>query len=256
MIRRAALMTVEIAVPVLLLVAYAGWAAGATSFYFPALGAIAERFVDLWVFENVPSDVVPSLRRLGAGYGLSVVVGVGVGLVLGAFRLAQQATQPVVQFLRALPSPALIPLGILVFGVGDTSKIFIIVLGAVWPILLNTIDGVRGVDQGMLEMARAYNVGPWARMRAIVIPAASPRVLAGMRTSLSIAIILMVISEMVASRNGVGYFVLQAQRTFAIPDMWAGIVLLGIIGYVANFLFMRVERSLLGWHRASKGFAR
>lgn len=256
MTRRAALLALEIAVPVLLLVGYAAWATARGSFYFPTLGVIGERFVDLWMFDRVPEDLVPSMRRLSLGYALSVVLGVTIGLVLGTFPLLRQAVQPVAEFLRALPAVALIPFGMLVFGIGDTMKVFIIVLGAVWPILLNTIDGVRGVDAGMLEMARAYSIGPWGRMRDIVIPAALPRVVAGMRTSVSIAIILMVVSEMVASRNGVGYFVLESQRRFAISDMWAGILLLGIIGYTTNFVFVRVERGLLHWHRASKGLSR
>jgi ABC-type nitrate/sulfonate/bicarbonate transport system permease component len=256
MIRRGLLLALEITVPVLLLAGYAGWAARQGSFYFPPLAVIGERFVDLWLFDRVTQDLLPSLRRLAVGYGLCVVLGVGLGLVLGAFRLVQQAVQPFMEFLRVLPSVALIPFGILVFGIGDTMKVFIIVVGAIWPILLNTIDGVRGVDRGMLEMARAYSVSRWGRIRDIVIPATMPRVAAGMRTSLSIAIILMVVSEMVASRDGVGYFVLESQRRFAISDMWTGIVMLGIVGYLANFLFVQVERRVLRWHRESKGLAR
>jgi ABC-type nitrate/sulfonate/bicarbonate transport system permease component len=246
----------EVVVPLALVAGYAVWSAARGSFYFPPLGAVGERFWDLWVFDRVADDLFPSLRRLLIGYVLSVTLGVGLGLVLGSFRLARQAVQPAAEFLRALPAVALIPFGILVFGLGDTMKIFIIVLGTVWPILLNTIDGVRGVDREMLEMARAYNVPRWARMQEIVFPATLPRVVAGMRTSMSIAIILMVVSEMVASRNGVGYFVLESQRRFAISDMWAGILLLGIIGYVSNFMFVRAERRILHWHRASKAAPR
>lgn len=246
----------EALVPLALLAVYAIWSAAQGSFYFPPLSAIGERFWDLWVFDRVPDDVVPSMRRLLIGYSLSVLIGVGVGLLLGALRVLQTAVQPVAEFLRALPSVALIPFGILVFGIGDGMKILIIVLGSVWPILLNTIDGVRGVDREMLEMARAYSVPRRARMREIVFPATLPRIVAGMRTSMSIAIILMVVSEMVASRDGVGYFVLESQRRFAIADMWAGILLLGIIGYVSNFLFMRAERRLLRWHHSSKAVAR
>jgi ABC-type nitrate/sulfonate/bicarbonate transport system permease component len=252
--RRTLLVALEVAVPVGLLAAYAIWSGRAESFYFPPLTGIAQRFNELWLFARVPSDVLPSLARLGAGYALSVVVGVTVGLVLGWSRLTHQAVKPFVEFLRALPAVALIPFGLLVFGVGDSYKIFIIVLGAVWPILLNTIDGVRGVDPGFLEMARAYSVAARARLLRIIIPSAMPRIVAGMRTGISIAIILMVVSEMVASRNGIGYFVLESQRRFAISDMWAGIVLLGVVGYVANFLFVQAERRVLHWHRASKGF--
>jgi ABC-type nitrate/sulfonate/bicarbonate transport system permease component len=253
--RRGLLLVLEVTVPVALLAGYAVWAAAAESFYFPPLGVVRDRFVDLWMFDRVPDDLLPSLRRLAIGYGLCVLFGFGVGLVLGVFRVVRQAVQPFAEFLRALPAVALIPFGILVFGRGDAMKVFIIVVGAVWPILLNTIDGVRGIDRGMLEMARAYSVGRWGSIRDIVVPATLPRVVAGMRTSLSIAIVLMVVSEMVASSNGVGYFVLESQRRFAISDMWAGIILLGIIGYVANFLFVRAERRVLRWHCESKRLA-
>jgi ABC-type nitrate/sulfonate/bicarbonate transport system permease component len=255
-VRRLLLLALEIAVPVVLLVAYAVWAARASVFYFPPLGEIRDTFVELWLFDHVGDHLLPSLRRLAVGYGLCVVLGVGCGLLLGASRLVQQAVSPLAEFLRALPAVALIPFGLLVFGIGDTVKVFIIVSGSIWPILLNTIDGVRGVEPGLLEMARAYRVGRWGRIRDIVIPAAAPRVVAGMRTSLSIAIILMVVSEMVASRDGVGYFVLESQRRFAIRDMWTGIIVLGIIGYVANALFVQAERRVLRWHRESKGLAR
>lgn len=254
--RRGMLLALEVAVPVALLAGYAGWAAAGDSFYFPPLGEIGERFADLWRSDRLTDDLLPSLRRLAVGYLLCVLLGVGAGLVLGAFRLVQQAVQPFAEFLRALPAVALIPFGLLVFGPGDQMRIFIIVVGAVWPILLNTIDGVRGVDRGMLEMARAYRVGRWGRIRDVVLPATLPRVVTGMRTSLSIAIILMVVGEMVGSSDGVGYFVLESQRRFAISDMWAGILLLGLLGYLANFLFVQAERRVLRWHRESKGLAR
>lgn len=254
--RRALLLALEVGVPVVLLAGYGIWAAGQGNFYFPPLPEIAGRFPELWLADAVTEHVLPSLRRLSLGYLLCVLIGVGLGLLLGAVRWIQQAVQPFAEFLRALPAVALIPFALLVFGTGDAAKVFVIVVGSVWPILLNTVDGVRGVDPGMLEMARAYHVGRWPRIREVVLPAALPRVVAGMRTSLSIAIILMVVSEMVASSNGVGYFVLSSQRRFAIADMWTGIIVLGIIGYLANVLFVQLERRVLRWHREWKGLVR
>lgn len=250
------LLALEIAVPLGLLAGYAFWARGAESFYFPPLTQIAERFVELWFSERFAADVLPSMRRLGAGYALSVVIGVTVGLLLGLSKIIRQGTQPFIEFLRAVPSVALIPFGLLVFGVGDTSKVFIIVIGTVWPILLNTIDGVKSVEPGIIETSRAYNIGKRATIVEVILPFASPRIVAGMRTSMAIAIILMVVSEMVASSNGIGFFLIEAQRRFAIADMWAGIVLLGLIGYGANFVFVRIEQRVLYWHLASKGFAK
>ena len=123
---------------------------------------------------------------------------------------------------------------------------------SIWPVLLNTIDGVTGIDPTLNDTARVYGVSGRQRLLRIVLPAASPQIFAGMRTSLSLALILMVISEMVASTNGIGYFVLQSQRTFAIPEMWSGILLLGILGYVLNAGFMLVERRVLRWHRGAR----
>ncbi|RKN05197.1 ABC transporter permease [Streptomyces radicis] len=253
--RRALGLLLELALPAALLIGYGLWSHRAQSFYFPPLGEILEYFGELWLFDRVGSDLVPSLLRMLAGYAVSVVLGVALGLLLGMSRLLRTAAEPVVEFLRALPAPALIPFALLMFGAGDGSKVFVIVLGALWPILLNTIDGVRGVDTQQLDMARSYRIPLAARIAHIILPGASPRIFAGMRTSLAIAIILMVVSEMVASSNGLGYFVLEQQRSFAIPEMWTGIILLGVLGYVLNWLFLRVERRVLAWHRGARGLS-
>jgi ABC-type nitrate/sulfonate/bicarbonate transport system permease component len=242
----------EVSVPVLVLVGWGVWSSGSDTYYFPPLTDILKTFADTWLFERVGSDVVPSLVRLGLGYAIACLVGVGAGLALGSCRTLRRATDPIVQFLRAIPPPALLPFGILVMGVGTSMKVFIIAFVCVWPVLLNTIDGVAGVDPTLKETARVYAIAGRDRITRILLPAAGPQIFAGMRTSLSLALILMVISEMVASSNGIGYFVLQSQRSFAIPEMWSGILLLGILGYVLNALFLAVERHVLRWHRGAR----
>jgi ABC-type nitrate/sulfonate/bicarbonate transport system permease component len=253
---RTGALLAQFVLPVAVLLGYGLWSAQAESFYFPSLQEIGRTFADTWLFERVPVDLVPSLVRLAAGYGLAVVAGVAVGVALGLWRVARLAAEPVVEFLRALPAPALIPFALLLLGTGNNSKVFIIALGTVWPILLNTIDGVRGLESQQLDMARSYRIPPRSALLHIILPAASPRIFAGMRTSLSIGIILMVISEMVASDNGLGYFILQSQRSFAIPEMWTGIVLIGLMGFVLNWLFLRVENRVLFWHRGARGLLR
>jgi ABC-type nitrate/sulfonate/bicarbonate transport system permease component len=125
----------------------------------------------------------------------------------------------------------------------------------VWPVLLNAIDGVRGIDPTLRETARVYRIPPLQTLLSVVLPAASPRIFAGMRTALSLALILMVISEMEASTNGIGFFILQSQRSFAIPDMWSGMLLLGLIGFAFNAGFVEVERRVLRWHRGAQSSA-
>ena len=243
----------EVLVPVALLGLWAAWSAGSETFYYPPLTKIFETFGETWVFERVGSDVVPSLLRLAAGYALAVAVAILAGIPLGLNATARRAAAPIVEFLRAIPPPALLPLAIVVIGVGNSMKVLIIAFVCLWPVLLNTIDGIRGIDPTLTETTRVFGVRGLTRLRLVVLPAAGPQIFAGMRTSLSLAVIMMVISEMVASTNGIGFFVLQSQRSFAIPEMWSGILLLGILGYVLNVLFALVERRVLAWHRGAHG---
>ncbi len=241
----------EVLVPLALLGLWAAWSAGSDTFYYPPLTDILETFSETWIFERVGSDVVPSLLRLGAGYALAVVLAVAIGIPLGLNATARRAASPIVEFLRAIPPPALLPLAIVVIGVGNAMKVAIIAFVCLWPVLLNTIDGIRGIDPTLNDTTRVFGVTGPGRISQVILPAAAPQIFAGMRTSLSLAVILMVISEMVASTNGIGFFVLQSQREFAIPEMWSGILLLGILGYVLNLLFTLVERRVLAWHRGA-----
>ena len=255
MTRRTLAAGLEIAVPLAALAAWWLASSDSNSFYFPPLSEILTTFADTWLFERTGSDVVPSLARLLAGFALAVVVGVAGGLLLGMAPAARRTTGPIVEFLRAIPPPALIPAAIVVLGVGDVMKVMIIATACVWPILLNAIDGVAGIETTLLDTARSYCIRPLDRLRYVILPAALPQIFAGMRTSLSIAIIVMVVSELVASTNGVGFFILESQSSFAIPEMWSGILLLGILGYALNLGFTGVERRVLGWHREARASA-
>jgi ABC-type nitrate/sulfonate/bicarbonate transport system permease component len=253
---RAAVATgLEFTVPIVILVIWGIWSSSADSFYWPPLTEILETFNDTWVFERVGSDVVPSLTRLFAGYVIAVAAAIALGIVLGSRPVLRSGAAPIVEFLRAIPPPALIPFAIVVIGVGNGMKVFIIAIVCIWPVLLNTIDGITGIDPTLKDTARVYGVRGTDRLWRITMPAASPQIFAGMRTSLSLALILMVISEMVASTNGIGFFVLQSQRSFAIAEMWSGILLLGLLGYVLNVIFLLVERRVLAWHRAARASA-
>ena len=252
MSRRALLVGVEVAVPLVVIAVIWVWSAGSGVYYFPPLKDVLTTFKDTWLFDRFGSDVVPSLVRLFIGYLLAVAVGVGGGIALGLSPVLRRVSAPIVEFLRAIPAPALLPFALLVLGVGNDSKIFVIAFVCLWPILLNALDGVSGVDPTLVDTGRVYRISASDRLRRVVLPAAAPQIFAGMRTSLSLALILMVISEMVASSNGIGYFVLQSQRSFAIPEMWSGIILLGLLGYAFNAVFLLIERRVLAWHRGAR----
>jgi ABC-type nitrate/sulfonate/bicarbonate transport system permease component len=218
------------------------------SYAVAPLGDILDAFRATWLFDHVGSDVVPSLVRMTLGYAAAIVAGVGAGFLLGSSPLFDALAAPVVNFLRAIPASALLPPAIVLLGIGGGSKIAVIAFVCTWPILLNTRDGVRELDATMLATARVYGITGAERFRLVLLPAVAPRIFAGMRTSLSIAILLLVTSEMVASTNGIGYFVFQAQQQFAVEDMWAGVLLLGLLGFTLNLGFGVIERRVLRWH--------
>jgi ABC-type nitrate/sulfonate/bicarbonate transport system permease component len=144
----------------------------------------------------------------------------------------------------------LLPISILLLhSIGNVQKVSFIAFFCLFPVLLNTIDGVRGIDPTLLETARSYNVPKRERIRRLVLPAASPQIAAGMRTSLSLAVIMMVLTEYFSSTSGIGYVLLISKNTFQFAPMWAAIVLIGVLGYLLNVLFLLVERRVLAWHR-------
>ncbi|WP_420032151.1 ABC transporter permease [Streptomyces sp. cg28] len=229
---------------------------GSTSFYAPPLRTILGRFDDTWTPDRLRDDVLPSVARLAAGYAAAAVVGVTVGVGIGTSRRARALSEPALEFLRAVPPPVLVPVIMLFAGIGDTMKIAVIASGCVWPVLLNTVTGVRSVDQVASDTARSYGLTGAARLRHLVLPAASPQIFAGLRQALSIGVILMVISEMYASSSGLGFAVVEFQRSFAVPEMWTGILVLGLLGVLLSVLFRIVERRALGWYHGSRGARR
>jgi len=246
----------EIAVPIAIVVGWQLWAASAHSVKFPRPTTIAVEFRKLWLFADFDKHVVPSLERIGLGFSIAVVLGVALGVPLGLLPWARRAAMPHIEVWRAMPPPALLPISIvLLHSIGNTQKVAFIAFFCLFPVLLNTIDGVRGVDRTLLETARSYGISGFARIRHVVLPAASPQIFAGMRTSMALAVITMVLSEYFSSTNGVGYVLLISKNTFQLGPMWAAIVLIGLLGYLANAAFVLVERRVLAWHRGWRATA-
>ncbi|MFC8343487.1 ABC transporter permease [Streptomyces sp. NPDC057280] len=245
-----------LALPVLLVGVW--WLAsdGSTNVFWPPLRTILKTFPDVWTADRLQDDVLPSLLRLTAGYACAAVAGVAIGTVIGSYRKVRAFCEPVLEFLRAVPPPVLVPVIMLFAGIGDTMKIAVIASGCVWPVLLNTVEGVRAVDPVMAETAKSYGISGVARLKDVVLRSASPQIFAGLRQALSIGIILMVISEMFAASNGIGFTLVQFQRSFAIPDMWTGILVLGLLGFLLSMVFQVVERRVLGWYHGLRASAR
>lgn len=236
-------------------------AGGGGSLFFPPPTEIFARVYERWLSAGagagfltpeVGEQIVPSLARMFAGWAVAAVVGVALGTAFGLSRSLAGYVDPLIQFARAVPPPVLVPLFLVILGTGSGMRVALIASGVVWPILLNTVEGVRAVDPIKLETGRAFGESAFGRLRKIVLPAASPSIFAGLRVSLSLALILMVVSEMVAASNGIGFGLVQAQRNFAILDIWASIVLLAFLGYVLNLALLAVETRALAWHRGAR----
>src|SRR5690625_2949753 len=223
-----------IALPALLLIGWALWSAQSTSFFFPTWEQMTNAFANSWTWCRMTTYVFLSVTRLLIGILLSIILGIVVCLLIWSFRWLRQLAEPTMEFFRAVPPVVLIPVFMLLIGIGDDMKIAVIVLGAVWPILLNTVEGVRSMDEVLSDTSHTYRISGVSRIRYLILPSAMPQIMAGIRQSLSIALILMVISEMFASSAGLGYTIIQFQRSFAIPEMWSGIVVLGLIGVIRS----------------------
>jgi ABC-type nitrate/sulfonate/bicarbonate transport system permease component len=215
---------------------------------FPRISSIMSTWWQLAISGELVGEVLPSLWRMFAGYFIGVVIGVLLGLLMGYIQFFYNLLEPITEVLRPIPSPAYLPIVILFLGIDDEMKIFMVAFASVFPVLLNTYSGVRSVDPIQLQTARTFGVSGRKLLMQVVLPASSPYIFTGMRISLAVALIVMVISEMVAASNGIGYFILSAQRGFKIRDMFAGVLTLAVLGYILNRLFLLIENHVLAWH--------
>jgi ABC-type nitrate/sulfonate/bicarbonate transport system permease component len=242
--------------PVLLVAAWWFLSAGTTDFYRPSLQRIVVAFRETWFSDRLIVDVLPSIARLTVGYLIALAAGIALGMMIGANPWLRALCEPVLEFLRAIPPPVLVPIIMLIAGIGNTSKVIVIVSGCIWPVLLNTVEGVRGVDEVLADTCRSYRITGVNRLRHLVLRAASPQIVTGARQALSIGIILMVISELFAASSGLGFTIMQFQRGFQIPEMWSGVLLLGLIGVLLSMLFTLAERRIMAWYHGIRSSQR
>jgi ABC-type nitrate/sulfonate/bicarbonate transport system permease component len=226
------------------------WVATARSgsFYFPPLSEMAAALWTGLTEGDLKGDLVFSLRNIAMGTAIATVVGVGLGAVIGEYDRLRRATAPLLDLARATPTVAFVPVIILTLGIGAAPKVLLIFIGSVWPILLNTISGVHGINPAVRESARSYRI-PWRlRLLKVVLPGALPQIFAGVRIALSVAVVLMVVSEIYGSPVGLGNFILRSGSSFQVTDTWAGTILIGILGYSLSLLLLAFEHALLGWY--------
>lgn len=188
-----------------------------------------------------------TLRLLAIAFMIGCALGLGLGLLMGRFAWIHDLFEPLVEVLRPLPKPALLPPLILFLGLGDAMKLTVIALGVFFPVLINTVQGVRGTESVLIDTARTFGHGRVAQMFKVTLPCALPLIFVGMRVSLGLGLVLVVIAEMMAGTGGVGFLIIDMQRSFRIPEMYAWIVILAVLGYALNEVFVQLERRALHW---------
>ena len=192
-------------------------------------------------------DIAISLQRAGIAFAAAVAVAIPLGLFMGQVRPVETALDPILQVFRQTSALALYPVFILLLGLGETSKIFVIFWATLFPLLLNTTSGVKEVDPKLLEMARVYGASRLTVFRRVVLPGAVPSIFVGLRLSATTALLLLIASEMIGANKGVGFQVMNAQYNFQIPLMFAAIVILAGLGLIANQALVTLQRRLCRW---------
>lgn len=213
----------------------------------PAPSMILATLGEIVRTESVIQPLLQTLGLMAAGYAIACIFGIALGLAMGRIEAIYKLMEPLVELVRPIPKPALIPPLFLFLGIGLKTMLFIVALAAFFPVLINTLQGVRGVDPVLLNTARTLRLSKLAVVFKVVLPAALPMVATGMRVSLGLALTLVVVAEMLAGENGVGFLILDMQRSFQIQKMYAWLVVLAALGLLLNAAFEWAEQRALPW---------
>lgn len=218
---------------------------------FPRLDVIVAALWKGIVGGALIDDIAISLQRSGIAFAAAVAIGIPLGLFMGQVAAVERALDPLLQFFRQTSALALYPVFILMLGLGEASKVFVIFWATLFPILLSTIGGVKEVDRKLVEMARTYGAGSIAIFRRVILPASVPAIFVGLRLSATTALLLLIAAEMIGANKGVGFQVMNAQYNFQIPLMYASILLLALLGLAANAGLVLLQRKLCRWSAPS-----
>jgi sulfonate transport system permease protein len=210
--------------------------------------AVARAFWQLAESGELWTHVAVSTRRAAIGFAVGGGLGLLLGLATGSFRLAETLLDSTLQMLRNIPALALIPLVILWFGIDETAKLFLVALGVFFPVYLNTFHGIRAVDKGLIEMAKSYGLSGWQLYRQVILPGALPSILVGVRFSLGLMWVLLIVAETISAQAGIGYLTMNAREFLQTDVVLVGILLYAALGKGADVAAKALERRWLRWH--------
>ena len=240
------------ALPVALLLAWQlaaqwGWL---SSRILPEPWAVAKAFWHLAASGELWLHLKTSLWRATVGFAVGAGLGLLLGLLTGSFRHAETLLDTTLQMVRNIPALALIPLVILWFGIDETAKLFLLAVGVFFPVYLNTFHGIRSADQGLIEMAKSYGLSGWPLYRDVILPAAMPSILVGVRFSLGLVWVLLIVAETISAQAGIGYMTMNAREFLQTDVVLVGILLYALLGKLADLFSRRLERHCLRWNPA------
>ncbi|GAA4998602.1 ABC transporter permease [Kitasatospora paranensis] len=221
--------------------------------FLPPFSQVVDAWFGLLDSGQLAANTQASLTRSLSGFGLSVLIGVPLGLLIGWYRPVANLLSPLLELFRNTAALALLPVFVLILGIGETSKISIVLYACVWPVLLNTISAVRTVDPTLLRLARSLDLSPFRLFQKVILPASVPAVFTGIRLAGAVSILVLVAAEMVGAKAGLGYLINASQFNFAIPQMYAGIVTISVIGVLFNQLLVWLERRFTAWRAPVNG---
>jgi NitT/TauT family transport system permease protein len=215
--------------------------------FLPPLSEVIIVFGKLATNGQLGEHVSASLSRALTGLAIAVVVAIPVGVAIGWYRPVADFLNPILELFRNTAALALLPVFVLILGIGETSKVALVIYASSFPILLNTISGVRTVDPLLIKSARSLGLPPVRLFQKVVLPAAVPTIFTGLRMAAASSILVLIAAEMVGAKAGLGYLITAAQLNFQIPDMYAGIVAIALVGVVFNGILVAIENRLSGW---------
>jgi sulfonate transport system permease protein len=238
------------ALPVLLLL---GWEASSrlgwlSTRVLPEPLAVIRAFVALSASGELWEHLAVSTGRALAGLLIGGGLALALGLLTGSLKWAETLLDTTFQMVRNIPPLALIPLVILWFGIDESAKLFLVSVGVFFPIYLNTFHGIRSVDRGLIEMARSYGLSGWALHRHVILPGALPSILVGLRFSLGLMWVLLIVAETISAQSGIGYMTMNAREFLQTDVVLVGILLYAALGKIADLLARALERVALRWH--------
>lgn len=223
--------------------------------HFPPISETISTLVDQLGESSFWEAVWNTLQGWALGLGIAAALAIPLGIVIGSSRLLYRATRGVIEFLRPIPSVALIPLAVLMFGTRLQSTLLLVVYASFWQVLIQVLYGVADVDPVAQDTARSYRLGRWARIRYLVWPTALPYVMTGVRLAASVALILAITAELIIGSPGLGREIAIAQTSGAVAIMYALVVATGLLGVIINVLVRLLERRVLSWHVSVRGEA-